>query len=61
MNKSTNSMAINSIQGKGTPVETKDLTKEIISIGKSINIDRIFELKADSDVKAVCTLRRNNM
>ena len=54
-------MAINSLYDKGIQVKIKDLMKESISIGKSINFDRLFEIQSSSDVKVICPLGRNNI
>ena len=54
-------MAINGLHSKEIPVKIKDLIKESISIGKSINFNRLFEIQLSSEVKAIYSLERNNM
>ena len=46
---------------KGAAVEVKDLTKEIILIGKVINLERLLDLQKDSSMTILVVLGCNNM
>jgi len=53
-------MTIISLKSKGQTTEVKCLTKDTPAQGKSVNLDKFFDLKEDSITSNFCILGRSN-